>query len=287
MAANEKISVIVPVYNMERFLNQCMDSLVHQSYENLEIIAVNDGSDDGSAKILDQYARCDKRIRIITQENHGLSAARNAGIDAATGTWISFIDADDYVNLDYYKNMIDAADGIDTDVISAGMRSQNASHFDIEFSERVILTTPTEKFKITRALDVAVTVRYLFRREFLARIGARFEYGRLFEDLLFLPPVLLAANRIVTAPGAYYYYVFNGTSILNRKWTDKHRQDLAYARAQRDALAAKYGLTVPSRYTVRKYKMLGITFMEKHWRPEETKYYMFGVRVLKTWRVRI
>ena len=93
-----KISVIVPVYNVEKYLKQCLDSIVNQTYKNLEIIIVNDGTKDNSMKIVEEYLQ-DKRIKVINKENGGLSSARNIGIKEATGDYISFIDSDDYISL--------------------------------------------------------------------------------------------------------------------------------------------------------------------------------------------
>lgn len=101
------ISVIIPVYNVEQYLRRCLDSVVAQTYQNLEIICVDDGSVDHSGKICDQYAARDARIKVIHQENQGLSAARNRGLDAAEGEYIAFVDSDDYILEDMYKKMLD------------------------------------------------------------------------------------------------------------------------------------------------------------------------------------
>ena len=101
------ISVIIPVYNVEKYLRRCLDSVIAQTYQNLEIICVDDGSIDDSGKICDQYAVRDARIKVIHQENQGLSAARNRGLDAAEGEYIAFVDSDDYILEDMYKKMLD------------------------------------------------------------------------------------------------------------------------------------------------------------------------------------
>ena len=97
------LSVIIPVYNVEPYLEQCLDSVINQTYKNLEIICINDGSSDNSLKILEKYQKKDSRIKLINQKNKGLSEARNAGLDVAKGEYIAFVDSDDYLELNAYK----------------------------------------------------------------------------------------------------------------------------------------------------------------------------------------
>ena len=104
---DEKISVIVPVYNVEQYLERCVDSIINQTYKNLEIILVNDGSTDNSGKLCDELAKRDDRIRVIHKGNGGLSDARNAGIEEAESDLIGFIDSDDYIDEDMYELLID------------------------------------------------------------------------------------------------------------------------------------------------------------------------------------
>lgn len=106
MIHEELVSIIVPVYNVKPFLTESLDSVVHQTYTNLEIIVVDDGSTDGSETICDEYARIDKRVRVIHQDNHGLSTARNVGINLASGDTIVFLDSDDAFRPDFVKIML-------------------------------------------------------------------------------------------------------------------------------------------------------------------------------------
>ena len=106
MKAAEKISVIVPVYNTEEYLHRCIDSILGQTYPNLEILLINDGSTDNSGKICEDYARKDTRIKVIHQENKGQSAARNVGLNAATGEYVNFIDSDDWIDPPMYETMM-------------------------------------------------------------------------------------------------------------------------------------------------------------------------------------
>ena len=114
----ELISVIVPVYNVESYVAECIESIQNQTYMNLEIILVDDGSKDMSGDICDQYAAYDERIKVIHQENGGLSAARNTGIEAANGDYISFVDSDDYIGLTLFEDMLQLLKEYDLDISS-------------------------------------------------------------------------------------------------------------------------------------------------------------------------
>lgn len=116
MTESKKISVIVPVYNVGEYLRQCVDSILSQTYSNLEIIAVNDGSTDGSGAILDEYREKDIRLIAIHQENQGVSAARNKGLDVATGDYIAFVDADDYIHPEMYEKLVKALEDNQADI---------------------------------------------------------------------------------------------------------------------------------------------------------------------------
>lgn len=103
---NDLISIIVPVYNVEEFLNRCVESILIQSYKNIEILLIDDGSTDNSSKICDEYSIKDKRVKVIHKENGGLSDARNIGLENANGKYIAFVDSDDYIRKRLYKNFI-------------------------------------------------------------------------------------------------------------------------------------------------------------------------------------
>ena len=108
MSNNPLITVIVPVYNVEKYLTRCVDSIINQTYKNLEIILVDDGSTDSSPAICDNYAKKDSRINVIHKQNNGASSARNAALDIASGDYIGFVDSDDYINRDMYASLFDS-----------------------------------------------------------------------------------------------------------------------------------------------------------------------------------
>ena len=127
------ISVIVPIYNVEKYLDRCLKSIINQTYKNLEIILIDDGSPDNCGTICDEYAKKDNRIKVVHKDNGGLVKARNTGLDIATGEYISFIDPDDWIELNMYEEMIKIADETNTDIVRCGYYRDN----DKESMERI------------------------------------------------------------------------------------------------------------------------------------------------------
>ena len=115
------ISVIVPIYNVEKYLDRCVDSIINQTYKNLEIILVDDGSPDNCPQMCDDYAKKDSRIKVVHKENGGLSDARNVGMEVATGEYVSFIDSDDYISLDFYETLLETIVDNDSDIVECGV----------------------------------------------------------------------------------------------------------------------------------------------------------------------
>ena len=114
--SNELVSVILPIYNVELYLKECIESVIGQSYKDLEIILVDDGSTDQSPYICDEYAKIDRRIKVIHKKNGGLGYARNSGMKVATGEYVAFVDSDDYVDLDMFESMYNSAKKYDADL---------------------------------------------------------------------------------------------------------------------------------------------------------------------------
>ena len=229
-----KVSVIVPVYNVEKYLGECLDSVLRQTLSDIEIICVNDGSTDGSASILAEYAARDPRIKIITQPNGGLSAARNAGMDVASGEYIYFPDSDDYIadaTLERCCAICDR-DGLDQLVFSAEMlfedetmsaaeRESRRRHFQVpdEMAGEVLGGADLlEKLLDMKRYCVSVPCR-LFRREPLERAHLRFEVGLLHEDILFTPLSLLAARRVGMVVEKFYFRRYRTGSIVTKAGT--------------------------------------------------------------------
>ncbi len=215
---NIKISVIVPIYKVERYLRQCIDSIINQTYSNLEIILVDDGSPDNCGIICDEYAKIDKRIKVIHKENGGLSSARNAGLDIATGEYIGFVDSDDYIDKTMYEELINSIKKYDSD-ISTGMFfnkyrffRKNSKGFDKE-----LVFKGKDKFINTKVGYKCIYFNVwskLYKREIFDNI--RFPEGMCFEDSYIIYEILDKAESISYVPKYLYYYRIRKNSISKK-----------------------------------------------------------------------
>lgn len=211
---NETISVIIPVYNVEKYIKKCIDSVINQTYKNLEIILIDDGSKDNSPQICDEYAKKDNRIKVIHKENEGQSVARNLGLDIATGRYIGFVDSDDYIKENMfetlYKNMIkyDADISICNIIKLNETLNENVEKYnEIEIYNKNDLMKQLLKQHITNYL-----YNKLYKREVWEDI--RLPKGKILEDMAVMYKLIEKANKIVaTNKTEYYYFIRNDSSI--------------------------------------------------------------------------
>lgn len=220
MDREKLISVIVPVYNVEAYLSRCVDSILDQSYDNLEVILVNDGSTDTSGAICDAYAAKDSRIRVIHKENGGLSSARNTGIDAATGEYLTFVDSDDWIEAEAYGPMLALMEKNGAELVCGGRYDVNG-----KTGERKVGLCPRKEECITgeemvgRAFlwdgcDSSVCDK-LFHRSLFDSF--RFPYGKVSEDVATTYKIVLQAERVVMWDKPVYNYYHRPGSISTAK----------------------------------------------------------------------
>ena len=215
---NNKISIIIPIYNVEKYLKRCLDSVVNQTYKYIEIILVNDGSPDNCGKICDEYAKIDSRIKVIHKENGGLSSARNAALDIVSGEYIMFVDSDDWIfensleQLNEYINM-------DYDIINFKFsfvkeKTENIIEFNgrTENSYECDLLSYIDKL-FSGELDFFIWNK-LYKRDLFD--GVRFPKGRNYEDLATIYKLYFKAKIIIVTDFAlYYYWLGNSNSITS------------------------------------------------------------------------
>lgn len=211
------ISVVVPVYGVEEYLPRCVESILDQSYPRLEVLLVDDGSPDRCGEICDRYAALDSRVRVIHQENRGLSAARNAGIRQAQGEWIGFVDSDDWIDRGMYEALLRAAQLYGGEVAIC--------QFCYRYPDGSFVTKPAQFFQVSghRAVELLLAREgledYACNKLFLARLfwGIQYPEGQVFEDISTTYRLLERASRVVNLshqPGAQYNYLQRGTGIV-------------------------------------------------------------------------
>ncbi|AHH46752.1 glycosyl transferase [Francisella tularensis subsp. holarctica PHIT-FT049] len=219
----ELITLVIPIYNIENYLGRCLDSVINQTYKDLEIILVNDGSTDNSLEICESYAKEDSRIKIINKNNGGLSSARNVGLDACKGDYVTFIDSDDWVSLDYieilYKNIID--NNADISIINAiKVKSQN-NDFTLKEQKNLLHTYFSSiEFALDNTLPVMACAK-LYKTKLFENL--RFTNSIVFEDEDIMYRLLYHANKIVCTDYIGYFYFQRPTSITSSK---KKRQNI-------------------------------------------------------------
>ena len=215
-----RISVIVPVYRVEPYLARCLDSILGQSHESLEVIAVDDGSPDRSGEILDAYAARDGRLRVIHQENGGLSAARNAGLDLATGEYIGFVDSDDYILPQMYETLLRLIEAYGADIAECAAALDTDT--GREDQSGVAVYEGGAAILEATALDRIATPVWckLYRAGLWQTL--RFPEGLLYEDVLTLPAILDAEPRLVRTEQKLYFYNRESTSILRSRKSLRH-----------------------------------------------------------------
>lgn len=211
--ANEtkKVSIIIPVYNNEKFLKKCLDSIIGQKYNQLEIIVVNDGSKDSSRSIIEEYAQKDKRMILINQENKGVSCARNEGLKRATGEFLTFVDGDDYIGSDYIEKLVQTAEENQADLVISGLKKVDERG---NVLEDII---PGEYVRFEReewTFRISAVAAHLYKRELWDKYEVRFVEGERGEDMP-LSLFFSAVCNITTLPISEYYYVQHNASAMH------------------------------------------------------------------------
>ena len=210
---NDKVSVIVPVYNVETYLTKCLDSLVNQTHKNLEIILIDDGSKDNSGKICESFAAKDERIIVIHQKNSGVSKARNVGLDKMTGNYIIFVDADDYLEFNAVEKLLNILIAENADIVFGEEKEV--------FKEKVkyVPRKEIEKYDTDSIKEIILLDKiqnYVWNRLYKAEIwdNIRFPENLVYEDLYIMPSACIKAKKIVyRCEPVYYYNKMNAGSI--------------------------------------------------------------------------
>lgn len=220
---DKTVSIIVPVYNVEKYIYECVDSLVGQTYRNIEIILVDDGSPDSCPQICDEYSRADERIKVIHKANGGLSDARNAGIDIACGEYLMFVDSDDYIVSDTVEQLTYMLESSGADIASCGFTGDSEElSLGVSMGYRVV--TPAEALKyilIEKKLSTSASTKIFAKSLF---DGIRFPVGMIYEDYATIYKTIHAASTVAYTGVNKYYYRPNPAGITGRGFYKKQLQ---------------------------------------------------------------
>ena len=226
MMEQNKVSIIIPVYNVEKYLRRCLDSVIVQTYTDLEIILVNDGSKDNSLSICEEYRDNDNRIQIIDKPNGGLSSARNVGLNVASGQYISFVDSDDYIDNRMIETMLNVVKKYNVKAMQ--MRwTEFETDVNFTYSDNNKLINKDIKAFLLKDNNLYCVVRYLYDRSLIG--DYRFdETMRIAEDQKFNYDVLSQLDEIAVSDYSGYFYYQNTSSISNGQVRENHYGDLEY-----------------------------------------------------------
>lgn len=232
---NQLISVIVPIYNVEQYIHTCLDSIINQTYKKLEIILIDDGSTDNCPGICDEYAKKDKRIKVIHKKNGGLSDARNSGLKIAGGSIISFIDSDDYIALNMFEEMYNIMISEYSDIVSCGVKiaydQQYANKANPETGnvETMDTSSAMKELLVDGKLKQHVWNK-LYKKDLIKDI--LFEKGKYHEDVFWSYQAIARAKKVTVTSNQYYYYIQRSNSIMGEDYSEK-RLDALDAMKQR------------------------------------------------------
>lgn len=224
-----KVSIIVPIYNVEKYLDRCMQSLLNQTLKDIEIIMVDDGSPDNCPKMCDEYAKKDNRIKVVHKQNAGLGLARNSGLEVATGEYVAFVDSDDYVDVSMYKKLYEMASERNTDAVFCGFRKEFSPNRFIECKEcndyieyannqiddlilDFVAAPPHSKAEYVHDMSVwhSIYKRSIIEENKIKFISER-EYAS--EDIPFQIDFLKCCKKVAFIPDIFYIYCYNGGSL--------------------------------------------------------------------------
>lgn len=222
-----KVSVIIPAYNVEKYIERCILSVINQTLKEIEIIIVNDGSNDNTKKIIEKFLG-NNRIIYIEQKNSGLSAARNAGLKVAKGEFISFIDSDDYVDLNFLERLYVSAVQNNAEIAVSSIIRKYVTYekWRVHYTTNQVIEDKNKQFEIIKYPNQSYVWNKLYKKEFLDKINYRFIEGTYYEDILATLLAVLNCNRLCTVKDVNYYYMVNDKqSIVKSKKTQKKETD--------------------------------------------------------------
>ena len=215
-----KVSIIIPVYKVEKYLPACLDSVLAQTFTDWEAICVNDGSPDNCGKILEEYASKEKRIKIITQNNQGVAKARNSALEHAEGKYLCFLDADDELASTFLEKMYHQIDSTDADIVSCDFQRTSISKENSPLSKITLYNSVFDRFLNKKPKIISAVWGKLFRKSVVENV--RFPEIKLGEDLPYLYEALYLTKKGVYLPEKLYFYRKRENSVTTSNFSEKN-----------------------------------------------------------------
>lgn len=252
---NPLISIIVPCYNVEKYVAECLKSIVEQSYENLEIIVVNDGSTDNTEREIFSFLD-DKRLKYIVQENQGLSGARNTGLDNMQGEYVCFVDSDDFIHPDFVRTLYQNLVENDADISICGFYWYwENEKLEKDGNDEISVFSREEMMKIVGLDDRSIVAwNKLYKKDLFNDL--RFALGRVHEDEFLVHHIVWKAYKLVMSGRKLYYYRQREDSIMNSTYTDKKLKDAIDAIDDRIAFCQEHRISEKERFIRLKWHYL-------------------------------
>lgn len=247
-----KLSIIVPVYNVEKYLPKCLESLIKQTLKDIEIICVNDGSMDNSLAILKEFASRDSRIRIIDNQHQGVAKTRNTGIEQSTGEYIGFVDSDDYIDIDFFEKLYNSATKSNSDIaIASILKHKNFFNiYNAKYTKEETAITIQDKIKLCEDKKHFFFYAWnkIYHSGFIKENNIKFSEGQIYEDVMFAIKALYYSNKIISVYGTKYHYIEHENSLTKYKdKTGEKEHDLIKAYSELQEFCNSKNIEIPER----------------------------------------
>ena len=253
-----KLSIIVPVYNVEKYLPKCLESLTNQTLKDIEIICVNDGSMDNSLAILKEFASKDSRIRIIDNQHQGVAKTRNTGIEQSTGEYIGFVDSDDYIDIDFFEKLYNSATKSNSDIaIASILKHKNFFNiYNAKYTKEETAITIQDKIKLCEDKKHFFFYAWnkIYHSGFIKENNIKFSEGQIYEDVMFaikalyMKRPLYYSNKIISVYGTKYHYIEHENSLTKYKdKTGEKEHDLIKAYSELQEFCNSKNIEIPER----------------------------------------
>lgn len=275
-----KISVIIPVYNVEKLLRRCIDSVLNQTLKDIEIICVNDGSTDNSGLILEEYKKYEN-IKIINQKNAGLSVARNTGLENVTSKYVAFLDSDDFVDADFYEKLFRYIEEKNADIACASIIRENNQKKVclINYKQIEVARNVKERFFLADCPKHNFVWNKLYKTELINKNNLKFVPGMIYEDMWFTPDILEVANSVVAVPNTYYHYWKHKNTLIKGD-CDKYRADKLLGYQYLTEKCKKHNVIPFQKNELQyknEYKLFGLLLLKEYAYRATRKFYLFGL----------